>query len=82
MFTPCLTAYCVQHGGDDGMQKTKGVEDRRPDCKGLTDGQGKTIKDNCKMLIVAGKMNEEAPSVSFEDLMAPAHRQNFYIQFH
>lgn len=74
MFILCLIVYCVQYGGDDGMQKTKGVEDRRFDCKGLIDGQGKIIKDNCKMLIVVGKMNEEVLFVFFEDLMVSVYR--------
>lgn len=33
-----LTASCAQYGGDHRMQKMKNVEDRIPDCKGLTVG--------------------------------------------
>lgn len=60
----------------------KEVEDRITDCKGLMFDQGTITKDKCNVLTVARKINEEAPSLSFEDLMPQAYRQKIYIQFH
>lgn len=59
----------------------KEVEDRITDCKDLMVDQGTTTKDKRNVFIVARKINEEAPSLSFEDLMPQAYRQKIYIQF-